>query len=55
MKDGKIESFTDLNVWKEGHILVLMIYKVTKYDLRKIVLFERSRELLDFANATLEQ
>lgn len=30
MKDGKIESFTDLNVWKEGHKLVVMIYKITK-------------------------
>lgn len=27
---GKIQSFTDLNVWKEGHKLVLMIYKITK-------------------------
>ena len=25
----KIKSFTDLNAWKEGHKLVLMIYKVT--------------------------
>ncbi len=30
MRNGKIESFTDLNVWKEGHKLVLMIYNVTK-------------------------
>lgn len=30
MKDGRIESFTDLNVWKEGHILVIMVYKITK-------------------------
>ena len=30
MKNGKIESFTDLNVWQEGHKLVLMIYKATK-------------------------
>jgi len=29
MKNGKIQSFTDLNVWKEGHKLVLMIYKIT--------------------------
>lgn len=29
MKNGKIQSFTDLNVWKEGHKLVLMIYKTT--------------------------
>lgn len=26
----KIVAFSDLNVWKEGHKLVLMIYKVTK-------------------------
>lgn len=25
-----IKSFTDLNTWKEGHKLVLMIYKMTK-------------------------
>ena len=29
-KKHKIESFTDLNAWKEGHKLVLLIYKVTK-------------------------
>ena len=26
----KIKSFTDLNAWKEGHQLVLLIYKATK-------------------------
>ena len=26
----KIKSFTDLNVWREGHKLVLMVYKLTK-------------------------
>jgi len=26
----KIESFTDLNAWKEGHKLVLMIYEITE-------------------------
>lgn len=26
----KIKSFTDLNVWKEGHKLVLLIYLITK-------------------------
>lgn len=31
MKNGRIESFTDLNVWKEGHKLVVMVYKITKY------------------------
>lgn len=30
MKNGKIESFTDLNSWKEGHKLVIMVYNVTK-------------------------
>jgi four helix bundle protein len=30
MKNGKIETFTDLNVWQEGHKLVIMIYKATK-------------------------
>lgn len=27
---GKIESFTDLDAWKEGHKLVLMVYDITK-------------------------
>jgi|SRR3989344_1466878 len=26
----KIKSFTDLNAWKEGHKLVLLIYRITK-------------------------
>lgn len=26
----KIKSFTDLNAWKEGHQLILAIYRVTK-------------------------
>lgn len=26
----KIQTFTDLNAWREGHKLVLMIYKETK-------------------------
>jgi len=31
MNNGnKIKSFTDLNTWKEGHRLVLMIYEITK-------------------------
>lgn len=25
----KIKNFTDLNAWKEGHILVVSIYKIT--------------------------
>lgn len=28
--NSKIKSFTDLNAWREGHKLVLMIYKITK-------------------------
>ncbi len=28
-KESKIKSFTDLNTWKEGHKLVLIIYKIT--------------------------
>lgn len=27
---NKIQSFTDLNVWKEGHKLVIMVYKITE-------------------------
>ncbi len=30
MKNNRIQTFTDLNVWKEGHKLVIMVYKVTK-------------------------
>lgn len=30
MKNGKIQTFTDLHVWKEGHLLVLDVYKTTK-------------------------
>ena len=29
-EEKKIRSFTDLNVWKDGHKLVLMTYKATK-------------------------
>lgn len=29
-KKEKIKSFTDLNAWREGHKLVLMIYDITK-------------------------
>lgn len=28
--DKKIKTFTDLNVWKEGHILVVELYKITR-------------------------
>jgi len=30
MNNNKIESFTDLIVWQEGHSLVIKIYCVTK-------------------------
>ncbi len=30
LNTAKIQSFTDLNTWKEGHKLTLAIYKVTK-------------------------
>lgn len=30
MKNGKINTFTDLIVWKEGHMLVLSVYEITK-------------------------
>lgn len=30
MNQGKIKSFTDLNAWKEAHVLVLEIYELTK-------------------------
>jgi four helix bundle protein len=29
-KNKKIKNFTDLNAWREGHKLVLMVYKITK-------------------------
>ena len=29
-ESGKIKNFTDLDAWKEGHVLVLMIYQITK-------------------------
>ena len=30
MNTQTIKDFTDLNTWKEGHKLVLMVYKITK-------------------------
>ena len=30
MEKAKIKSFTDLNAWKEGHTLVLTVYKNTE-------------------------
>lgn len=30
MNQGTIKNFTDLNTWKEGHKLVILIYKATK-------------------------
>ncbi len=32
---SKIKSFTDLNTWKEGHKLVLMVYKIVEKFPRK--------------------
>jgi len=30
IQSSKIRSFTDLNVWKAGHKLVLLVYRITK-------------------------
>ncbi len=30
MENTKIKSFADLNAWKQGHLLILNIYKITK-------------------------
>lgn len=30
MENKKIQSFTDLNVWREGHKLVILVYRATK-------------------------
>jgi four helix bundle protein len=30
MPKVKIKSFTDLNAWREGHKLVMMVYRITK-------------------------
>ena len=30
-ESGKIQSFTQLDAWKEGHRLVLEIYKITDF------------------------
>lgn len=30
MEKTKIISFTDLNAWKEGHLIVIDIYRITK-------------------------
>jgi len=45
MNAGKIKSFTDLNAWKEGHKLVLMIYKITNNfpDIEKFGLVSQMR------------
>ena len=29
-KNQKIANFKDLHAWQEGHVLVLMVYKITK-------------------------
>ena len=30
MENKKIQSFTDLDAWREGHALVLAIYRITR-------------------------
>lgn len=40
----KIESFTDLNAWREAHKLALMIYKMTK-DFPKEELFALTSQI----------
>lgn len=30
MENGKIKKFTDLDAWKEGHKLLIDVYKITK-------------------------
>lgn len=40
----KIESFTDLNAWKEAHKLALMVYKMTK-DFPKEELFALTSQI----------
>ncbi|MDD4271855.1 MAG: four helix bundle protein [Patescibacteria group bacterium] len=45
MNDGnKIRSFTDLNAWREGHKLVLMVYEITKKFPREEI-FELANQL----------
>ena len=44
MKDEKINSFTDLEVWQEGHKLVLIVYKITK-NFPKEELFSLTNQL----------
>lgn len=39
----KIKSFTDLNVWKEGHKLVILVYQMTKkFPKEEIYCFKRN-------------
>ncbi|MCK5085493.1 four helix bundle protein [Candidatus Parcubacteria bacterium] len=44
MKKQKIESFTDLEAWKESHKLVLMVYRITK-DFPKEEMFALTSQL----------
>ena len=47
MRNGKIQSFTDLQVWREGNTLVLRVYKITKNFPR-----EELYSLVDQSNLT---
>jgi len=42
--EEKIKSFTDLYAWKEGHKLVLMVYKITK-DFPREELFSLTNQI----------
>ncbi len=44
MDNNKIKSFTDLNAWKEGHKLVIEIYRITK-DFPKEELFGLTNQI----------
>ena len=41
---GKIKSFTDLDAWKEGHKLVILIYELT-HKFPKVELFSLTNQI----------
>jgi len=43
-KDGRINAFTDLKVWQEGHSLVIDIYRITK-DFPKEELYSLTNQM----------